>query len=458
MKRVDLFFALLNLVLDIVVLSAVFILVYFLRFKFGPTAISFGYQTPFSDYLRLLFLFIPLWILVFASNGLYQIRPARAYFDEFVRIFLSVSVSVLLALAALFLLRKADFSRLIFIYLFILSLLGISLIRILLLLLRRYLYRYGIGIIRVIFIGNNKIAKRLKKEILSDKSMGYFIVKHLKGFKDVSEIEKFLIDPGIDQIILAESHLLEREKKQIFEFCKDYKIGFSFIPDLFEVQTSNIEIYTRKNIPFISFKRTSLEGWGRIVKRLIDIVVSFFLLLLLAPLFLVVAILIKSDSQGPVFFLQERRGRNRAFRIIKFRSMIKNAEEKKKKLTHLNERKGPLFKIKDDPRVTKVGKILRQLRIDELPQLFNVLKGEMSLVGPRPHLPSEIKKYKRHHREVLIIKPGMTGLPQISGASNLSFEEEVRLDTYYIKNWTVVMDLAILVKTAWVVLTKKGAV
>jgi len=176
------------------------------------------------------------------------------------------------------------------------------------------------------------------------------------------------------------------------------------------------------------------------------------------PFFIIIAAVIKIDSKGPVFFKQKRVAKRGYFYLYKFRSMVDNAESLKKKLMHKNERKeGILFKIKNDPRITKAGKILRKTRIDELPQFINVLKGEISLVGPRPHLPNEVKKYKRRHRIVLAIKPGVTGMAQVSGASDLSFEDEVRLDAYYIENWSLFLDFIIIIKTFMVVFKGQGA-
>jgi len=163
---------------------------------------------------------------------------------------------------------------------------------------------------------------------------------------------------------------------------------------------------------------------------------------------LAIALLIKWDSEGPVFAKLKRVSRGKEFRLFKFRSMIDDAEEYKRYLAAGNERgDGPLFKMKDDPRITKIGRMIRSKRIDELPQIFNVLKGDLSLVGPRPHEPQEIARYERHHKKVLAIKSGVTGLAQISGAEQLPFEEEVKLDRYYIENWSLKRDTVILLKT-----------
>jgi len=178
-----------------------------------------------------------------------------------------------------------------------------------------------------------------------------------------------------------------------------------------------------------------------------------------SPIFLTIAILIKIDSAGPIFVKLERIGeKGKKFTLYKFRSMVKNAHSLKKDLVEFNERAdGPLFKIKNDPRITRIGRFLRRMSLDELPQFFNVLKGHMSLVGPRPHEPEEVSKYERWQKKLLAIKPGITGLAQISGRSDLKFEEEAKLDIYYIENWSLKLDWQIVFKTPWVVLTGRSA-
>jgi exopolysaccharide biosynthesis polyprenyl glycosylphosphotransferase len=196
-----------------------------------------------------------------------------------------------------------------------------------------------------------------------------------------------------------------------------------------------------------------------LAKRLVDTSISLIALIVLAPLMLVVAILIKVTSPGPVFFAQERVGMNqRKFRIYKFRSMVIDAEARKKELQHLNEiADGPAFKMKDDPRITRIGRFIRKTSIDELPQLFNVLHGEMSLVGPRPPLPDEVKRYEWLFRKRLSVKPGITCVWQISGRSNTTFERWMEMDNEYIENWSIWLDMKILIKTVPAVLLGRGA-
>ena len=224
--------------------------------------------------------------------------------------------------------------------------------------------------------------------------------------------------------------------------------------ELAESTAVNATAETRAAVPA---RRRSLPGgarpWGLLLTSAVVAVV-----LLLPPVFLLIAIAVKLTSRGPVFFRQERVGyHGRPFKILKFRTMVMDAEDRLEDLMHMNEATGPLFKMKDDPRVTKVGRLLRKLSLDELPQLFNVIRGDMSLVGPRPPLPREVAQYEDWMMARLEVRPGITGLWQVSGRSELPFEDYVRLDLFYIENWSLAYDLFILAKTVPTLVTARGA-
>jgi len=242
------------------------------------------------------------------------------------------------------------------------------------------------------------------------------------------------------------------------EFSHDLGVVVRMVPDLGDIHLlARAQVEELDGDQVVTFFRENLL-FQLFIKRLMDLVGSALLLVLLSPLLLVVAAAVKFTSPGPVFFAQERIGMNkRRFRLLKFRSMVVDAEARKNELASLNEMDGPVFKIRKDPRVTRVGAVLRKLSIDELPQLFNVLKGEMSLVGPRPPLWSEVDRYDWSYRRRLAIKPGITCLWQVGGRNNLTFEEWMVLDQKYIDNWSVWLDLRILLRTIPVVLFGKGA-
>jgi exopolysaccharide biosynthesis polyprenyl glycosylphosphotransferase len=211
-------------------------------------------------------------------------------------------------------------------------------------------------------------------------------------------------------------------------------------------------------VPLIGLKENSIKGWNLAVKRTLDVALILLATPILLPITTLIALIIRLDSKGPALFRQTRVGKHgKGFTCYKFRTMVVDAEKRKAELAALNEADGPLFKIRSDPRITRVGRFLRQSSLDELPQLLNVLRGEMSLVGPRPGLPEEVDQYDPWHRRRLEVTPGLTGLWQVLGRSDTSFDEMVRLDIFYTENWSVGMDLQILLKTIPVVLIGKGA-
>jgi exopolysaccharide biosynthesis polyprenyl glycosylphosphotransferase len=235
-------------------------------------------------------------------------------------------------------------------------------------------------------------------------------------------------------------------------------IGLIMAPALTDIAGPRIHTQQVAGLPLIHVTTPTLEAGQRVVKRLFDAAVSAGLIVLASPLLAVVALLVKIDSPGPVLFRQERVGFEGApFKMLKFRTMVADAEARLADLAHRNDGSGLLFKIKDDPRITRIGGFLRRYSLDELPQLFNVLSGSMSLVGPRPPLPREVEAYEKDVRRRLLVKPGVTGLWQVSGRSNLSWQDSVRLDLYYVENWSLAGDLIILLRTARAVLGGRGA-
>lgn len=235
-------------------------------------------------------------------------------------------------------------------------------------------------------------------------------------------------------------------------------IGLIMAPALTDIAGPRIHTQQVAGLPLIHVTTPTLEGGQRVAKRLFDIVVSGVLIAVAAPVMAVVALSIKMESKGPVLFRQDRVGMaGRRFQMLKFRSMVVDAEARLAELQHRNEGHGLLFKIKDDPRITRVGGVLRKYSLDELPQLFNIFAGSMSLVGPRPPLPREVEAYEHDVRRRLLVKPGLTGLWQVSGRSNLSWQDSVRLDLYYVENWSLAGDLVIVLRTVRAVFRSTGA-
>jgi len=274
----------------------------------------------------------------------------------------------------------------------------------------------------------------------------------------VHDIPRFLEREVVDAVVIAEEPGRVANLEELFLVCEE--LGVELILSLRIFPHINTPIYFERlsDIPLLHFATTPKAGITLFLKRMMDISGSLCGMILLSPLLLLAAVLVKLTSAGPVFFVQERMGlRGRRFKLYKFRTMVKDAEKKLEELRHLNEADGPVFKMQKDPRLTPVGKFLRKSSIDELPQLWNVFRGEMSLVGPRPPIPAEVEKYERWQRRRLSMRPGITCLWQVSGRSELDFDTWMKLDLRYIENWSLTLDLIILLKTIPAVLSTRGA-
>ncbi len=429
---------------------------------------------PLNEYLEVSLLFGGLLVVVFGFFGLYKLKNTERPLREIKSVTKHSLVWMLVGMAYFFLTRKVFFSRLVLVFGFVLTVLFVILARLLLRQIENALLRANIGRRNILLIGSNKIADRLTEALQKDLHYtlkGYLSersreIDGLKKLGELKDLKRIVKRDEIESIILTDQNLSEVQDQEILQFCQENRVEYRFVPEILEVERSNIDIEPLAGLPLIHLKPTPLDGWGRIYKRSFDILGSGLSLLLLSPLFGLIALGIKRDSPGPVFFSKledgspaARVGQNgQHFTFYKFRTMRDNTHHLRyTELAERNHRKGPLVKIKNDPRVTPFGNFLRRTSLDELPNLWNVFKGDMSLVGPRPHLPEEVEKYENHHHFLLTIKPGVTGLSQTSGRSDLDFEEEVRLDSYYIKHWSLWMDLKILLRTLKVVAGGKAA-
>ncbi len=343
-------------------------------------------------------------------------------------------------------------------------------LRVMLMSARRSGYNYRF----LLVIGANGRASEVAARIDARPELGYKIVGFVaetEATRDawfgrgevvgtLDELQCVLKRERVDEMIVClpvDSRFSDIVK--IIQHARDLGVVIRLMPDLQDAslfKSLHLEEFEGEHVVTLFREQMLLQ---LLAKRLVDTTISFIALIVLAPLMLVVAILIKVTSPGPVFFAQDRVGMNqRRFRIYKFRSMVVDAEARKKELQHLNEiADGPAFKMKDDPRITRIGRFIRKTSIDELPQLFNVLHGEMSLVGPRPPLPDEVKRYEWLFRKRLSVKPGITCVWQISGRSNTTFERWMEMDNEYIENWSIWLDMKILIKTVPAVLFGRGA-
>jgi exopolysaccharide biosynthesis polyprenyl glycosylphosphotransferase len=450
MKKGELVFSALLLPVDFVMLLAAGITTYFLRTGilsvFRP--VLFEFNLPFQKYFVLVFFVSLIFVASYAVSGLYNLRSTRGALEEFLRVVVASSAGTMAVIIFIFLRQELFNSRFLVLGAWFLAIVFVSAGRWLMRRLQKVLIsRYDFGVHKVVVIGKDETTRRILDEIKANPASGYRTIKYLED-PQVEEVKAAVGNPGIDEVILANPHYPAERVLELVNFCHENYVIFKFVPNIYQTMTANFVVDTFSGVPLIELRRTALDGWGRIIKRVIDIVGSAFGLIVLSPLFLAIAFAVKWESGGPVFVKLERISRGKRFGLYKFRSMIKNAEKYKEYLLQFNERPdSPLFKMKNDPRVTKVGRFLRRCRLDEFPQLWNVLRGDISLVGPRPHQPDEIARYERHHKRVLAIKAGVTGMAQISGSSNLPFEEEVALDILYIENWSLWRDFKILLLT-----------
>jgi len=469
MKRSELAFTLALVPLDYLALLAAGTAAFYARFHPAFTAMRpVIFDLNVNDYLKVAAPLIILFIIVFTVANLYTTRP-RSVWQELTRVALACSTAMALIFAISFFSLVLFESRFIAIAAWVFSIVFVSMTRLVVRGLQRSLMRFGVGIHRVVIIGHTPTADALKAEFNSKTRLGFRVVGQFKTFnKSVAErLIKMKQQDKIDQIILADPEASRQQTLEIIAFTDTQHLDFRFSADLFSAATGRSIIHTYAGIPVIEVRKTPLDGWGAIYKRLFDLLGASFLILITSPIMLLTAIAIKLDSRGPVLFAKLDDGSpsmrigqgGKAFRYFKFRSMRPGTHLMRyKELAKKNTRKGsPLVKIQNDPRVTRVGHFIRKTSIDELPEFFLVFAGKMSLVGPRPHLPEEVSKYKDEQRKVLTIKPGITGMAQISGRADLDFDQEVRLDTFYIEHWSPWLDLYILLKTPLVVLFRKGA-
>ncbi len=450
MKKAELIFSVLLLPVDWLMLVLAGITTYFLRTRilsaFRP--VLFEFNLPFDRYLLLVLAVSGLFVGAYALSGLYRLPSTHKTVTELARVAIASSAAIMAVIVYIFLRAELFNSRFLVLGAWLLAIVFVSFGRLVMRYLQRYLVsRYDLGVHRVMVIGEDEISRRLVSDIRANPAYGYRIIKHLVN-PEVGEIKAAIGNPGVDEVILANPNYPADKVVELVDFCHEQHLVFKFVPNLYQTLTTNFAVDTIAGAPLLELKRTALDGWGKVIKRGLDVLGALFSLAVLLPIFAVISLAVKWQSEGPVFVRLRRVSGTKEFNLLKFRSMIKNAEALKPYLAQFNERQdSPLFKMKNDPRVTQVGRVLRRYRLDELPQFWNVFKGNISLVGPRPHQPDEIEKYQKHHKRVLAIKAGVTGLAQVSGSSDLSFEKEVALDTLYIENWSLGQDIKILILT-----------
>lgn len=475
MKRAERILTFVTLPVDLLMVLAAFVLAYIARAYAIPLPVI--YIWPFRQYIAFAFVLLPVFAVAFAFAGLYSRERNRM--KEIGQIIAGASLGAMAVVLWVFLNRSDFFSRLIVFYIWILSIVGVGLGRTTINFIRSNLYVFGAKRKRLALVGNyNETAKHIIRQIGERPSMGYEIAgiisdahsEEIKKLGTIEQISNIIKQEKLDEVIAIDTSISENKLFNIMRTCQEAEVVFKAVPTHAQVGARTLQFEAFAGIPMIEFRGTPLDNWGIVIKRIFDIVGSLMAIILLSPIMLIVAILVKMNSKGPVIYKNIRTGNKGDFKTLKFRTMYiemctgseyggSRAEEIEDRLIEKNNiKKGEaVYKIGKDPRVTSIGSFLRKSSLDELPQFFNVFIGNMSLVGPRPHQPREVKNYSDEQRKLLMIKPGITGLAQISGRSDLSFDEESRLDIFYLENWSIWLDFYIILRTFNTVFRGKGS-
>jgi exopolysaccharide biosynthesis polyprenyl glycosylphosphotransferase len=430
---------------------------------------------PLQEYLKVYPLVLIIWsVLLFTYHSYHSHRTIPVTREALTILRVVVVGNVILATLA-YLLPLRQLSRAWFILFGLFSALFLVVEKIAVRVIARYVRMKGLNYRTVLIVGTGRRAVDVARMIEGHKYWGYKILGFVSDghrlsngwaryriFGSVPELrallERGITAEPIDEIVFAVTRKKLDEMKQIFLYCEELGIRARVAMNFFQNRVARIEIEELEGIPFLTFTTTPSNETQLAFKRLLDIAISTSLLILAAPVILIASLGIKLSSPGSIFFKQKRVGLNgRSFTLYKFRTMIADAHLRRNEVDHLNEMNGPVFKAKGDPRVTPIGRILRKFSLDELPQLWNVLRGDMSLVGPRPPIPEEVESYHRWHRRRLSMKPGLTCLWQISGRNEIDFDRWMQLDLQYIDNWSPTLDFKILLRTIPAVLSGRGA-
>lgn len=458
---------------DAVLINVAFAISYWVRYDLQwIRAVDEANYVTYSAYVPMALILTAILLIAYRLEGIYSQMWNRPWYDEAYRMINGTTTGIIIMLAVTFILRPYFYSRLIFLYaaIGIVAFLGLSRWGKAWILER--LRKRGIGVRRVLIVGAGEVGRTVMRNIVARPELGYQVagfvdddpekgdtdIGRFKGLGGLDNIPHWIQDEGVDEVIITLPWQYHRKIVSIMAQCERERVLARIVPDLFQLSLSRVDVDDLGGVPLIGVRDISISGGDLIIKRAMDFSVSLVGLIALSPLMFLIAAAIRLDSPGPVLFRQERVGKGgRLFTLYKFRSMREGAESEVRQLTNLNEADGPLFKIRDDPRLTRVGRLLRRMSLDELPQIYNVLRGDMSLVGPRPPLPSEVEQYKPWHRKRLEVSPGMTGLWQVSGRSELTFDEMVLLDIYYIENWSPALDTLVFLRTIPRVIFGDGA-
>jgi exopolysaccharide biosynthesis polyprenyl glycosylphosphotransferase len=465
--------------IDLALTTVAFFGAFYLRDLLLPLVDPAHFPTglyPLQEYLKIYPIVLVIWSVLLFTYGSYHSHRTIPLTREGLNTFRVVGLGTVLLATLAYLIPLRQLSRSWFVIFVTLSALMLVAEKILLRVIARWVRSNGLNYRTLLIVGTGRRATDIARMIAGHKYWGYKILGFVSDghrlsngwaryriYGTVPDLKRILetgaINEPIDEIVFAVTRKKLDEMKQIFLMCEELGIRTRVAMNFIQNRVARLEIEELEGVPFLTFTTTPSNETHLAMKRALDVAVSTIVLALAAPVILLAALLIKITSPGSVVFKQRRIGLNgRMFTLYKFRTMIDDAHARRQEVAHLNEMNGPVFKAKDDPRVTPVGRWLRRFSLDEIPQLWNVLKGDMSLVGPRPPIPEEVASYHRWHRRRLSMKPGLTCLWQISGRNDIAdFDRWMKLDLQYIDNWSPTLDLKILLRTIPAVLSGKGA-
>ena len=457
---------------DALMINLSFFIAYWMRYDLQwPQVVAPENRVPYTVFQPVAWVLTLLLLVMFALGGVYQQKQGRSWLDEVHAVFSGTAVGIVIMMAVTYVIRFY-YSRFIFLMVGAVIVVLLGLERWLLRVVRAELRKRGHGIRRVIIVGAGKVGRSVMRSIVAQPELGYrvagFVDDHpdrgrtdigrFKALGGLENLPRIVGQEAVDEVIITLPWMYHRKILSVVHQCERHDVRARIVPDLFQLSLSQVDMEDLSGLPLLSLREPRVGGWLWWVKRALDFATALVGLVVLAPLMSVIALAIKLDSPGPAIFSQTRVGKGGwPFTCYKFRTMRAGAEKEKEELAELNEAQGALFKIKNDPRMTRLGWVLRRTSLDELPQLYNILKGDMSLVGPRPQLPEEVSQYVEWHKKRLETWPGLTGLWQVSGRSNLTFGEMCLLDIYYIEHWSPVLDTKILLQTIPKVIFGDGA-
>jgi len=467
-------YTIIQIVIDTLSVAIAFFVAFSLRETSLFVAISAG-RSGIADldvYMWILLIHTPLLIIILRSNGAYNPRKTISIFDIVWVTFKSIVLSMLALGTIIYFMKYQHVSRLFILLIGVLTFLVLIVQRIFYCQVLKSVRRKGIHARNVLIVGSGPRARQFARLILKHNEWGLRIIGYvddnpreedavaLRGqiIGAVRDIPVLVRENVVDEVVVAIPRRFLNGMEDVVHMCEETGIETTILADLFDTLIANTHLSFVDDIPLLTFSTVPAQEWKLFIKALLDFLGAAFLIFGLAPLLIVIAFVVKLTSRGPVLYRQRRTGlQGREFLLYKFRSMYVDADERFNEVEHLNEMTGPVFKINRDPRVTRIGRVIRKTSLDELPQLFNVLKGEMSLVGPRPPIPHEVDQYKRWQHRRLSMKPGITCIWQVNGRNKIGFEEWMKLDLQYIDNWSLGLDFKILFKTIPVVLFGYGA-